>query len=51
MPDIIATCIVWHNLCIIINEGIEDEWIVAVKNKWVREISKEEIRELNYHEK
>jgi hypothetical protein len=33
MYDVIATCIILHNLQIINNEGIEDEWIVKVKNR------------------
>lgn len=33
MPNIIATCIVLHNLCIVINESIEEEWIIEAKNK------------------
>lgn len=45
MPDIVATCIVLHNLCIVNNEGIEEEYIVKAKNKPTRRINEEEIRE------
>jgi hypothetical protein len=33
MPDIVATCIVLHNLCIVNKEGIKNDWIVEAKNK------------------
>lgn len=44
MPDIIAFCIVSHNLYIINNKWIEDEWIVEAENKLARRISEGEIR-------
>jgi hypothetical protein len=28
MPDIVATCIVLHNFCIVNKEDIEKDWIV-----------------------
>ena len=31
MPDIVAACIVLHNLYIVNNEGIEEEWIIEAK--------------------
>ena len=31
MPDIVATCIMLHNLCIVNNEGVEEEWIFEAK--------------------
>jgi len=36
MLDIVATCIVLYNLCIVNNEGIEEEWIVEAKKKLAR---------------
>ena len=45
MPDIVATCIVLHNLCIVNNEGIEDEWIVEAETKLAKRISEGEIRD------
>jgi hypothetical protein len=38
MPDIVATYIVLHNLCIVNKEGIKNDWIVEVKNKLSRRI-------------
>ena len=46
MSNIIATKIVLHNLCIINNKGIENEWIEA-KNKLAKEVGKGEIQEGN----
>ena len=45
MPDIVATCIVLHNLCIVNKEGIEVDWIVEAENKLSRKIGEGEIRE------
>ena len=45
MPDIVATCMVLYNLCILNNKGIEDKWIIEVENKLARKISKEEIQD------
>jgi hypothetical protein len=45
IPDIVATCIVLHNLCIVNNEGIEEDWIVEAKNKLSRRIDEGEIHE------
>ena len=33
MPDIVAACIVLHNICIVNNEGIEEDWIIEAKSK------------------
>ena len=44
MPDIIAICIVSHNLCTINNNQIEDKWIVEAKYKLARRISEGKIR-------
>ena len=44
MSNILATCIELYNLCIISNEGIEDEWIVEVENKLSRRIKEGEIQ-------
>jgi hypothetical protein len=45
MPDIVATCIVLHNLCIVNKEGIEEDWIVEAENKLSRRIDEGGIRE------
>ena len=45
MPDIVATCIVLHNLCIMNKEGIEEDWIVEAENKLSRRIDEGGIRE------
>ena len=45
MSDIVATCIVLHNLCIMNNKGIKEDWIVEAKNKLTRKIIEEELRE------
>lgn len=43
-PDIVATYIVSHNLCIANNEKIQGGWIV-IENKLARRINKGKIRE------
>lgn len=49
MYDIVAIYIVLHNLYIINNEGIEDEYIVEGENKLAKNINMEEIQKiLNY---
>jgi hypothetical protein len=45
MPDIVATCIVLHNLCIVNKEGLEEDWIVEAENKLSRRIDEGGIRE------
>jgi hypothetical protein len=45
MPDIVATYILLHNLCIVNKEGIKNDWIVEVKNKLSGKIDEGEIRE------
>ena len=45
IPDIVATCVVLHNLCIVNKEGIEEDWIVEAENKLSRRIGEGEIRE------
>ena len=45
MPDIVATCVVLHNLCIMNKECIEEDWIVEAKIKLSRKIGEGEIRE------
>ena len=45
MADIIATCVVLHNFCIVNKEVIEEDWIVEVENKLSRRIGEGEIRE------
>ena len=36
MRDIVTTCIVLYNLCIVNNEGIEEDKIVETENKLAR---------------
>lgn len=45
MPDIVATCIVLYNLCIVNNEGIELEWIVEAENILPTKVIEGELRE------
>ncbi len=45
MPDIAATCVVLHKLCIVNKEDIEKYWIVEAENKLSRRIGEGEIRE------
>ena len=45
MPDIVATCIVLHNLCIVNKEDIDEDWILETKNKLSRRIGEGEILE------
>jgi hypothetical protein len=45
MPDMVATCIVLHNLYIVNNEGIEEDWIVEAENELSRRIDEGKIRE------
>ena len=47
MPDIVATCIVLDNSCIVHNEGIEEDWIVEVEYKLARRGTEGELREEN----
>ena len=47
ISDIIATCVVLHNLCIVNKEGIEEDWIVVAENKLSRMIGEGELREGN----
>ena len=46
MPNIVATCVVLHNLCIVNKEGIEEDWIVEAENKLSRRIGEGEGSEL-----
>ena len=46
MPNIVATCVVLHNLCIVNKEGIEENWIVEAENKLSRRIGEGEGSEL-----
>ena len=45
MSDIVAICIVLHNICIINNEGIEEDWIIEVESKLARIINEGDVRE------
>ena len=47
MSDIVAACIVLHNICIVNNEGIEEDWIIEAENKLTRRIIEGEICEGN----
>jgi hypothetical protein len=51
MPDIVATCIILHNLCIMNNEGIEEKWIIEAKNILATRVIEGELQEANYEEK
>jgi hypothetical protein len=45
MPDIVAACIVLHNICIVNNEGIEGYWIIEAESKLARWIIEGDVRE------
>ena len=45
MPDIVAVCIVLHNICIVNNEGIEEDCIIKAESKLARRIIEGEIYE------
>ena len=45
MSNIVTTCIVLHNQCILINEDIKEEQIVETKNKLARKDTEGELRE------
>jgi len=45
MPDIVAACIVLHNICIVNNEGIEEDWIIEAESKLPRRIIEGDVRE------
>ena len=45
MPNIVATCIVLYNLCIMNNEGIEKDHIVKEKYKLAIKIIDEKLQE------
>lgn len=45
MLDIIVTYIVLHNLCIVNNERIEEEWIVGAKKQKGKRITEHELQE------
>jgi hypothetical protein len=45
MPDIVATCIVLHNICIVNNKDIKEDWIIEAENKLARRIIEGDIRE------
>lgn len=44
MPDIVATCIILHNLCIVNNESIEEGMIVKAENKLATRVIEGELR-------
>ena len=44
IPNIVATCAVLHNLCMMNKKGIEEDWIVETENKLSRRIGEGEIR-------
>ena len=45
MHDIVAACIVLHNICIVNNEGIEKNQIIEAENKLARRIIEGEVRD------
>ena len=45
MPDIVAACIILHNICIVNYEGIEEYWIIKAESKLTRRIIEVEVRE------
>ena len=45
MLDIVASCIILHNICIVNNEGIEEDWIIEAESKLARRIIEDEICE------
>ena len=45
MHDIVAACIVLHNICIVNNKGIEEDWIIEAESKLARRIIESEICE------
>jgi hypothetical protein len=45
MLDIVAACILLHNICIVNNEGIEKDWILKVESKLIRRIIEGDVRE------
>ena len=46
MPAIAVACIVLHNLHILSNIGIEDEWIIKTENKLTWEICEEKYEKM-----
>jgi hypothetical protein len=47
MNDIVAACIVLHNICIVNNEGIKEYWIIEAESKLARRIIEGGVREDN----
>ena len=45
MLDIVAACIVLYNICIVNNEGIEEDLIIEAESKLARRIIEGEICE------
>ena len=45
MHDIVASCIILHNICIVNNKGIEEDWIIEAESKLARRIIEDEICE------
>jgi hypothetical protein len=45
MSDIVTTCIVLHNICIVNNEGIKEDWIIEAESKLARRIIEGDVRE------
>jgi hypothetical protein len=38
VPDLVATCIVLHNLCITMNDGVNENWISEAEEQLQRRI-------------
>ena len=47
MSNIVAACIVLHNICIVNNEVMEENWNIKAESKLARKIIEGEIREGN----
>jgi hypothetical protein len=45
MPDITATCIILHNLCIVNNKDSEEEWITEAENKLATRVTERNLWE------
>ena len=45
MFDVVVACIILHNICIVNNKGIEEDWIIESENKLARRIIKDIVRE------
>ena len=44
MSDIVAACIILYNICIVNNEGIEEDWIIEAESKLAKRIIEGDVR-------